>query len=161
VTTVVESIVITALGQPKPKGSLRHVGKGRLVEQIKDGPAWRTTVKDAAVTTHRAYWAARQFRPAGLERAPFDGPVTVEVTVTVTKPKSAPKTRPTWPVTRSSGDIDKHARNILDALVDAGVLHDDSQVIDCHLRKLYPGQHPDTLTTPGVVIRLSTVEETT
>jgi Holliday junction resolvase RusA-like endonuclease len=150
VITVVESLVITALGQPKPKGSLRHVGKGRLVEQIKDGPTWRTTVKDAAVAAHRA------FRLAG----PYSGPVVVEITVTVRKPKSAPKTRQTWPETRSSGDIDKHARNILDALVDAGVLHDDSQVIDCHVRKLYPGQHPDTLVTPGAVIRLSTVEET-
>lgn len=136
-------LTVTALGKPRPKGSLRHVGHGRLVEQVKDGPAWRTTVKDAAVAAHDSHRCP-----------PLEGPLRVEVTVTVAKPQSAPKRRETYPCTRSSGDGDKLLRNIFDALQDAGVVWDDSQFIVAGLSKFYPGQHFHTLTTPGVVIRI-------
>lgn len=135
---------ITVYGTPKPKGSLRHVGHGRLKEQLEGSPVWREAVKTAA------YAAGRD---AGWDR--LDGvPVVIEATLTFEKPASAPKRRETWPVTRSSGDIDKQARNLCDALVDAGVLKDDSQIVDLLVRKRYAGQHPDALHIPGAVIRI-------
>jgi len=146
----IASLVITVFGQPKSKGSLRHVGGGRMVEQVAGSKDWRVAVKEAT----RAAMAAR---PSIAALAPLVGPLSVEATITVAKPRSAPKRRETWPITRSSGDVDKHARNLLDALVDAGLLGDDSQVIDCIVRKRYPGQHPDTLTTPGAVIRVTSL----
>jgi Holliday junction resolvase RusA-like endonuclease len=82
----------------------------------------------------------------------MDGPVAVDIAVTVAKPKSAPKTRRTWPATRSSGDADKHARNVLDALVDAAVIGDDSQVVELAVRKVFPGEAPDALASAGAVI---------
>lgn len=123
-------ILITVVGDPKPKGSLKHIGRGRLVEQVVGSTAWR----------QRIAWATRQqHRGAAL-----DAPAMVTFEVRVAAPKSAPKRRITWPATRSSGDIDKHARNILDALVDGGALADDSRVVELRGRKRHclPGEEP-------------------
>ena len=120
-------LVIHVHGSPAPKGSLRHIGHGRLVEQVKGSAPWRAQV--AAVATS-----------AMSGRAPFTGPVQVATIVMVPHLKK----RRRWPITRSSGDIDKHARNILDALVDAGALVDDSQVVKLTVWKRYddqPGAH--------------------
>ena len=140
-------LVITVHGQPKPKGSMRHVGHGRMVEQLEGSKPWRVAVCEATRGVMDTTFGPRLL---ALRAAPL----TVEATITVAKPKSAPKGRETWPITRSSGDADKHARNLLDALVDSGLMNDDSQVIDITVRKRYPGQHPDTLDTPGAVIRV-------
>jgi crossover junction endodeoxyribonuclease RusA len=115
-------------GTPKPKGSLKHIGRGRLVEQVAGSSKWREQVA----------WATRQQHAS----EPLTGPAAVQFEVRVTPPKSAPKRRTTLPITRSSGDLDKHARNILDALVDGGVLADDSQVVELHGRKRHclPGE---------------------
>lgn len=51
-------------GVPVPKGSLRHVGNGRLIESAKGLADWRHAIKDAA-------WTYR------LQQEPFDGPVWV------------------------------------------------------------------------------------
>ncbi len=132
-------------GVPKPKGSLRHVGKGRLIEQLAGSPDWRATVRAAV---HGQIRCCPDPTCGHLQPGyPHQGAVAVTVTLLFPKPKSAPKTRTILPTTRSTGDIDKHARNILDALVDAGVMRDDSQVIDLTIRKRYcpdgrtPGAH--------------------
>lgn len=150
VTPQAGEIVIIAYGAPKPKGSLKHIGRGRLVEQVEGSGTWRGKVAKAAREAMRCGYIG-----AGPVHAPaLDGPVAVEITVTVAKPKSAPKRKETWPVTRASGDSDKLARNVLDALVDGCVLVDDSRAIDLMVRKRYAGQHPDTLDAPGAVIRV-------
>jgi Holliday junction resolvase RusA-like endonuclease len=130
-------IRITVDGTPKPKGSLKHVGRGRLVEQVKGSGTWRDRIAGAALQQHRG--------------APLVGAVVVEFEVRIALPKSAPKRRVIQPVTRSSGDIDKHARNVLDALKDGGVIGDDSQVVELRRsRKRYclPGE------APGAVIEV-------
>ena len=50
------------------------------------------------------------------------------------KPKSS-KTQ--FPVTRSSGDIDKLTRAALDAFTESGVFDDDSQVVRVVAEKYY------------------------
>lgn len=132
-------VQIIAIGRPKPKGSLRHVGRGRMVEQLEGSAPWREAVKWAAVRS-----AIRT----------LDGPLLLDAIVTVPKPASAPKRRRTWPITRSSGDIDKHARNILDALDDASAYGDDSQVVDLRIRKVYPLEGDGALAMPGAAIRI-------
>jgi crossover junction endodeoxyribonuclease RusA len=137
VTAVTETrIRILVDGIPKPKGSLKHIGRGRLVEQVAGSGTWRQRIALAAREQHRG-------EPIGV-------PAGVDFEVRVAPPKSAPKTRVTLPATRSSGDIDKHARNVLDALVDGGVLVDDSRVVDLHGSKRHclPGE------VPGAVIEV-------
>lgn len=124
------SVTLQVYGTPKPKGSMRHVGHGRLVEQI-DNADWRADVKGEAL---------RLLTGNGLPVPLFpDGPVEVTVFLFVPKPKSAPKRRRTWPVTRSSGDVDKHLRLILDALTGI-TFADDSQVVHAAISKEY---HPE------------------
>jgi Holliday junction resolvase RusA-like endonuclease len=121
-------LTIHAYGTPKPKGSLRPVGKGRMIEQVAGSREWRATVVIAAAQERdRVDWET-------LERVP----VTVSIRFTVPRPKTV---RATHPVTRSSGDIDKLCRNVLDALSDAWVIRDDSQVVDLQATKEY-GDRP-------------------
>ena len=73
------------------------------------------------------------------------GPVKVTALVVVPRPKSV---RRLFPIKRSAGDSDKHARNILDALGEAHIYADDSQVTKHSIEKRYA--RPDE--APGVSI---------
>lgn len=128
--TTMTDIRIVIDGTAKTKGSLKSFGRGRMVEDVIGSKAWRQTVA----------WGCRsQYRGPALNIA-----AQVVFEIRVTPPKRAPKTRITWPSTRSSGDVDKLARNLLDALVDGGVLADDARVVDLHGRKRHcrPGEKP-------------------
>jgi len=61
-------------------------------------------------------------------------PVTVKLTFRFEKPKSS---KSKYPVTRSSGDIDKLIRAVLDAFTQAKVYDDDSQVVYVISDKIY------------------------
>ncbi|TDB83418.1 RusA family crossover junction endodeoxyribonuclease [Actinomadura sp. KC216] len=145
---------ITVLGKPAPQGSKRHVGGGRLIEQSKRVAPWREAVKEATirrleVRSLETYGGISQ---AGLLR--IDGPVTLDITFVFDPPKSAPKRRRIWPITRSSGDVDKLQRSTFDALTDAGAFKDDSQVVDVHARKVHTNDPDAPLRVPGAVIRI-------
>ena len=127
-------------GSPKPKGSLKHVGRGRLVEQVKGSTAWKEAVA----------WQARSKAARARWDAP-GGPRVVTATVWLPRPPSVKRAMPT---TRSSGDVDKHARNLLDGLAEAGVFADDSQVTDLHIRKRYADGQP-----PGVQVVVEEIDE--
>lgn len=153
-TTIADgTLIITVYGQPAPKGSLRHVGRGRMVEQVQGSKPWRQAVKAAALDARLLddQLDQRRWHPT------ITGPVEVTVTITVRKPLAAPKNRRTWPATRSSGDTDKHARNILDALVDAAAIRDDAQVVALHVAKTYPNEHIDALDSPGARIVITPI----
>jgi crossover junction endodeoxyribonuclease RusA len=132
------SLRIFVPGTPRPKGSLRHVGKGRMVEQVASSGDWRAAV---------AYAARQELSEQerlGIPPGAYLDAVRVTIRLQFTPPKS-------WkgglPTSRATGDVDKHARNILDALVDAAVIKDDSQVSSLRVAKRYcladqgPGAH--------------------
>lgn len=96
-----------ARGIPRPQGSKRIL-RGRMVESSRGHAEWRRTVAMAAL-------AARQDRGGEW---PVDRPVRVSVDFLV---PGRPDARP---------DIDKLSRSILDALTEACVIRDDSQVIE-------------------------------
>lgn len=113
---------VIVIGKPAPQGSKRNFGKGRMVESSKAVKPWRESVK----------WAA--IEAAGLPVQPFNGPVSVILKFLMPRPKSAPK-RITKPTTKP--DIDKLARSTLDALSDARIWRDDSQVVQMSASKHY------------------------
>lgn len=136
----------TVTGTPKTKGSLKHIGQHRLVEQVKGSTQWGAGVEGAAKAAI-----------AGCTGFPLDEPVVVELIVTVA-PLATPRR---WPSTRSSGDLDKHQRNVGDALSRARVLKDDSRIVRWEAEKTYPGQHADALDAPGAVIRIFKIDGAT
>ncbi|MEY8565172.1 RusA family crossover junction endodeoxyribonuclease [Corynebacteriaceae bacterium 7-707] len=115
-------------GTPRPQGSKRHVGGGRMVEQSKHLPAWRQALIVAARFAHHG--------------DPITGPVTVRAEFVFPRPKSL-KDRPAPPHT-SAPDTDKLQRAVGDALEQAGVIANDSQITTWfpHKRRARPGEDP-------------------
>jgi len=109
-----------------------------MVESNEHVMPWREAIKAAAL--------AQPVRD-------LDGPLVVTVVLTVAKPL---RTKDLYPITRASGDVDKHLRCVLDALQDAGTIVDDARVVWSSVCKWWPGQAFDSLDQPGAVI---TVEQ--
>jgi crossover junction endodeoxyribonuclease RusA len=143
--TVVPGLRFVVYGGPKTKGSLKHVGRGILVEDHKSSKPWREAVKWAALEAI----AARE--GTGEPFAMLSGPVEVLVVFSFPRPKNAGP-RVTRPATRSSGDVDKLLRNVFDALGDAYVFADDSQVARVVANKAFVGEGSSRLTSPGAEI---------
>lgn len=136
--------VIVVSGRPAPQGSKRHVGKGVMVESSRHVKPWREDVRQAALLV--------------ADDGPLDGPLAVRMVFTVAKPKSAPKTRRTWPA--SMPDLSKLVRSTEDALTSAGLWRDDARVVEYdRLAKVYPGEDPEALDSPGVLIAVRRVVE--
>lgn len=119
-------------GTPIPKGSMRHIGNGRIVDQTKTKP-WMKAIRQAALLE------------AGIKSvALIEVPVSVVVMFHFPRPLAA-KNR-LYPHKRSVGDIDKLARAVLDALqptkTEPGVLADDSLVVDLLAFKRYADGEP-------------------
>lgn len=145
-------LTLEVLGEPIGQGNIRHLGAGRpaVHQNAKTLKPWRGRVQDAAEEQIAATIHKGRF-PITTE------PVAIDATFTVRKPVAAPKRRQTWPVTRP--DVDHLFRAIGDALTAAGVWRDDSQIVELTARKVYPGEHPQALHVPGVVIAVYTVRE--
>lgn len=73
----------------------------------------------------------------GRVAEPLDGPVVVRLFFLFAPLVSAPKRRRVYPSTKSSGDLDKLCRAVLDGLVDGKVLADDSRVCGLAAAKDY------------------------
>ncbi len=142
-------------GMPAPQGSKKFVGtnkagRGILVESSKKVKPWRQDVKAAGVMMREALWMRA---PAGTDPCPLDGPLLVSMVFTMPKPASAPKRRQTWPDKKP--DLSKLARSTEDALVDAGLILDDSRIVEyVRLAKVFPGEDPQSLRSPGVSITI-------
>lgn len=116
-------------GLPKSKGSLKSYGRGAMVEAVEGSADWRELV---------AWRAAQARRREEFDR--IDRPEAAVVTATFVftrRPRST-----FFPTTRSTYDVDKLARNLLDALQDANVIEDDSQVVRLVTEKAWTDHEP-------------------
>lgn len=165
-TTWQQVAAIVVYGEPAGQGRVSFMGKGRgaVHSNAKDLKPWRKAIILAArdVTGAHGYtdWGGicLTCRIKKDQHGLYANiPTAADITVTVPKPKTAPKRRQTWPITRSSTDIDHHARACLDSLSESGVIKDDSQITELTIRKVYPNEHPEALSEPGAIIRLYTL----
>jgi Holliday junction resolvase RusA-like endonuclease len=146
-------IELVIYGSPAPAGSKKFVGttktgRGLMVESSNKVKPWRSDVKAAAELAVREH---------GLH-APLDGPLLVSMVFTLPKPASAPKRRRTWPDKKP--DVSKLARSTEDAISDAGLWTDDARVVEYgRLAKVFPGEDPDSLQSPGVRVRIQRLED--
>lgn len=147
-------------GLPVTKGSLKCVGRNgshRIVDDNPHASEWRAAIVSA-------------IHDAALPAAEPHEAVGVEITSTLTRPRHHYGARgirpnaPKLPTAARTGDVDKLARLVLDALADAEVLVDDAQVVEVVSRKAYPLEPtapnwlPDVRDEPGVVIRVYPME---
>jgi len=147
-----EATLVVA-GIPRTKGSLKCVGRNGHHRIVDDNPRARQWLDLVAER-------AREL-DLELDRAQAVG---VELTATLPRPAAHYGTgansltlrrrAPTLPVRRQTGDVDKLARLVLDALQNAGVLVDDAQVVELTARKAYPSDG----VVPGIVVRLYPLE---
>ena len=121
------SLHLEVVGTPAPQGSKRLVGKNLVEASAKVGP-WREAVKWIAIRD-------------GIT-APMQGPIRVYICFRFTRPKGhyrndgrVKASAPAYPIVKP--DLDKLVRCTLDALTDAGVWRDDSQVVRVEARKEY------------------------
>ena len=129
---------VTVTGTPGAQGSKRHVGNGVLVESSAKVKPWRQDVRAAV---EQAMTAHDRWHSAAL------GPVSVAIVFRFRRPKSHYRTgrnahllrdaAPTHPTSRGLGDADKLARSTLDAIVSAGAIGDDSQVVSLRVHKVW------------------------
>ena len=134
------SISFHVAGLPQTKGSLRqwhrHRADGNCLLGISEqgGPRlgeWRALVATAAKRAMR-------------QAPPLDGPIAVELTFIFPRPKKqAPEVADcpyVWGNRR--WDLDKLQRAIFDAMTDAAVWNDDSQVAHVMAEKRYKDPYP-------------------
>lgn len=138
-------------GVPAPQGSKAFKGMrpgkdGRMIANLQESSKkvkpWREAVKFAAIE--------QRLR---VQAEPLDGPLWLRMVFTLAKPASRPKTRKSYPDTKP--DLSKLQRSTEDALTDAGLIKDDARIVE-YLRaaKVFPGEDPEALDTPGVMIHV-------
>lgn len=116
-------ITFRALGLPAAQGSKRAYVVGNRAVVVENNKhtqrSWRTAVAETA----------HQHRP----ETPLDGPLLVRIELRMPRPKA--RRRALWADRKP--DIDKLTRNVLDALVEAGMIIDDSRVCELQVIKYY------------------------
>lgn len=142
------SLAFEVHGDPAPQGS-KNAGVGKISgkafvyeQNSRTQTNWRQDVVKYAIQAREA---------AGHET--FDGPVEVWLELRLRRPASVKISKRPFPSVKP--DLDKIARNSLDALKQAGVYRDDAQVINLHVTKRYATD--DAAGGPGASVRVSLV----
>lgn len=119
-------IEFDVFGTPGTAGSKTAVvrgGKAVMFSSSKTVAPWRQDVVAAARAAMPADWV------------PLTGPIMLNMTIWLPRPKTAPKTVDILPA--KGLDIDKLMRGTADAMTNAGVWVDDSQITFAILSKFY------------------------
>lgn len=147
----------TRAGRPRTKGSLRATctrvpaHKVRYQEETRDSGLWRKQMAKAAQMAHlRATDGILMNYPGAVEvKATFVFQRTMSVAGGPIPSHDTP-----YPTDIHLGDVDKLARNLLDALTDSHVIADDSLVVSLvvHKRWTHLGEEP------GCIVEVTTVD---
>jgi Holliday junction resolvase RusA-like endonuclease len=153
-----ESVLVRVLGHPVGQGNIDFRNGHGVHANAETLQPWRGAISAAAqgaARTHRFITrpgAPKQCAVCRKERLKhalyFEGGVIVEFVVYM--PRRRSQADDVVPVKRTTQDVDHHARAILDALTDAQVYRDDSQVVDQHgFQRFVPDGG-----LPGAIIRV-------
>jgi Holliday junction resolvase RusA-like endonuclease len=141
-------VIIRAYGEPAPQGSKRAVNRGnanRAVTIVDSSPKlapWRSDVIAAAREV-----LTRQML------ACLDGPIIARMVFSFRRPKSIKFSKRPFPSVYP--DLSKLCRSTEDALKAAGVIADDSLIVEyTRLAKVYCGEDMESLESPGCYIVL-------
>lgn len=133
-----------AWGTPRPKGSMRHVGNGRMIEQSEHSKDWREQMESGARQGINVQEWAKVEKPHA---------VYVQAVFKMPRPKRLKAHDHELHHHVAAPDSDKLFRNLADAMTDAGVYHDDSQIADMSVikRYAYPDEEPGVFAYVGVL----------
>lgn len=120
-------------GIPRPQGSKRHVGGGRMIESSKYLPAWRRAV--TLSIAGKGYIGG-----------------SVELGVTFYMPHNATSRKEGRIHAYVSPDLSKLIRAVEDSITDAGLWDDDARVVKCTAVKIY-----ETDRGPGVNVTIKAI----
>jgi Holliday junction resolvase RusA-like endonuclease len=134
-------------GKPVAQGSKRHVGKGVMVEMLKDLAPWRQAIAEYA--------------KAEAQGEQLLGPLKLRCMFWFPRPASHFGTgrnqgnlKASAPVYRDSNpDLDKLLRAVCDGLTASGVIRDDRYIVRMEGAKRYGD--------PGVLVNLQVLAATT
>lgn len=142
-------IIISVSGKPAPQGSKTRNRAGAVYESSKAVGPWRDAVRTETQAIVRA-----------MAGPPYlsGEPVEVSILVRLARPaghfgsgRNAGNLRATAPPRpRTTPDIDKLARAILDGITAGGAIADDSQIADLRVSKVYC----DRGEAPGADVRV-------
>ena len=142
-------MIIRAYGEPAPQGSKRAVNRGnanRAVTIVDSSPKlapWRSDVIGAA---RKAIDAVPGFTA-------LDGALIARMVFSLRRPKSIKFNKRPFPSVYP--DLSKLCRSTEDALKAAGVIADDSLIVEyTRLAKVYLGEDEEALESPGCYIVL-------
>jgi len=135
-------------GKPVAQGSKRHVGKGVMVEMLRDLAPWRQAIAEYA--------------KAEAHGEQLLGPLRLRCTFWFPRPSAHYGTgrnkgtlKASAPVYRDSNpDLDKLLRAVCDGLTASGVIRDDRYIVRIEASKRYSDN-------PGVLVNLQTLVATT
>ena len=135
-------ISFRVIGEPQTQGSKRAFAKNGRAWVVETGGAKHKSWREAVASEARA----------ALGGAPLlTGPLEITLVFALPRPASAPKRRRTWPIGARSGDVDKLARAVLDAITGT-IARDDAQVIGLEVSKDYGDP-------PGVTVLIEEVKD--
>lgn len=142
-----QAIRIAADGVPIPKGSNRALARlvgGKAVGVMVEGSsdAGRKRLKEWAATIEAA--ASAEIERTGVAWPSTESSIVAEVVFWLPRGRTVRRQHPC-----KKPDIDKLLRTVLDALTNAGLWADDSQVVEVRSAKRYATD----ARPPGVVIR--------
>lgn len=150
-------------GRPRTKGSMKPIvnwatQKVHMEEQVKESKPWRIRMVNE-VMKRIASECGVAMSPEGwaLAGLPWVGPVSVGLEFVF--PREV-RDVAVWPIAIRYGDSDKLTRNVLDALTDAKVYGDDSQVVALNVIKWFVDERAGETggRVPGVTITVARVE---
>lgn len=140
------------LGEPVGEGRPRAV---RMGTRVRVHAAPKSAIWRAA--------AAQQMAAEWDERPPMDAICGVTIKALMARPKSRPKdvSKEAWKCPhaisrRQKPDVDNIAKAVLDAIVQAGIIVDDTQVVRLIVFRLMCGTHIHA--TPRVEVRVDFIE---
>jgi Holliday junction resolvase RusA-like endonuclease len=142
---------IDVRGLPRPQGSMKaHVlPGGKVAMRYPPGVhAWRAQVQQAVADTQMP-----RFEQAVEVRLGFDLPRPQTHYLPANGKRAVPEVNPKAPPHPTTiPDLDKLVRAVLDAITDAGLWRDDSQVVSLVTAKRYTDDRP------GVLIQVQEVQ---
>lgn len=162
-STITLTIAGTPRGRPRPRHGARIIG-GKAVSmtyhptKIRIGKNGKPTPDSLAwVRANEWYEAVRVALLPQRPAQPWEGPVRVTIDVYFERPQRLLKKKSPAGAVRHTAkpDRDNVDKSILDALTEAGLWHDDSQVCDGPVRKWYAAKGCG----PGVIIVAEQIQE--